>query len=191
MRIWLLIALVAVTYTPLIAQTGGQSWLDRPLANWNGSIKNIPRPAIWNESRERFAVRCKLEVRRSSVGERALADSGWLPYLHVDRQLVQGDVEIIAGMSGADGMCRPMGFNLFVLVGGQLAGTLSPVPMSSREDGSVGAVRLAPDGTIVAEFARYAEKDPLCCPSGHVGVRYRIERGARPLVVAISTQPIR
>lgn len=191
MRIWVLIALVALRYTPIIAQTGGRSWLERPLSNWNGSIKDVPRPSIANESQQRFAARCKLEVRRSSVGERALADAGWLPYLHVDRQLVQGDVEIIAGMSGADGMCRPTGFNLFVFVGGQLAGTLSPIPMSSREDGSVGAVRLAPDGTMAAEFARYTEKDALCCPSGRVGVRYRIERGARPLVVAISTQPIR
>ncbi len=104
---------------------------------------------------------------------------------------MQGDVEIIAGMSGADGMCRPTGFNLFVFVGGRLAGTLSPVPMSSREDGSVGAVRLAPEGTITAEFARYTEKDALCCPSSRVSVRYRVERGAAAVVVPLAIQVIR
>ena len=190
MRMLLRIALVALTYTHLIAQSE-QSWLERPLANWNGSIKGVARPSIANESTQAVAARCKLEVSRGSIGERTLADAGWLPYLHVDRKLVEGDVEIIAGLSGADGMCRPLGFNLFVFVGGQLAGTLSPIPMSSREDGSAGSVRLAPDGTIAAEFARYTEKDALCCPSGRVGVRYRIDRGARPLVVPVSTQAIR
>ena len=183
---------VALLLSPQIAAQGGsQIWLDRPLANWNTGVKNFPQPPKVAEPVQKFAARCKLGVRQASPGERALADAGWLPYLHVDRQLVQGDIEIVGGMSGADGMCRPTGFNLFVFVAGQLAGTLSPVPMSSREDGSIGAVRLAPDGVIAAEFARYTEKDPLCCPSGRVGVRYRIDRAPQALVVPLSTQAIR
>jgi hypothetical protein len=178
-------------FPPLLAQGVKQIWLDRPLAGWNESATRFPQPPKAEESVKAFAARCKLEVRRTSPAERALADAGWFPYVHVDRQLVQGDIEVVAGMTGADGMCRPRGFNLFVFVGGQLAGTLSPVPMSSREDGSIGAVRLSPDGAIAAEFARYSAKDALCCPSGHVGVRYRVDRGSRPVVVPVSTQILR
>jgi hypothetical protein len=187
----LLAALIFLIVPPLPGQGVDQIWLDRPLSSWNESVKNLPQPPKAEESVKAFAARCKLEVRRSSPAERALADAGWLPYLHVDRQLVQGDIEIVAGMTGVDGMCRPTGFNVFVFVGGQFAGTLSPVPMSSREDGSIGAVRLGPDGAIAAEFARYGEKDALCCPSGRVGIRYRVERGSRPVVVPVSTQILR
>ena len=110
-----------------------------------------------------------------------------------DRQIVQRDVDIVGGLAGVDGMCRPVDYNVFVFVGGQLAGTLSPAEMFSRTDGSIGgAIRLAEDDTIAAEFARYAESDPLCCPTGRVTVRYRIDRKATPpVVVPVSTQPTR
>jgi hypothetical protein len=65
--------------------------------------------------------------------------------------------------------------------------------MSSRNDGSIaGGIRLADDDTIAADFARYAESDPLCCPSGRVTVRYRIDRKATPpVVVPVSVQATR
>jgi len=101
-----------------------------------------------------------------------------------DRQIVQRDVEIVGGLAGADGMCRPVHFNVFVFVNGRLAGALSPYDMDSRSDGSVGGgIRLAEDDTISADFARYNSADPLCCPSGRVTVRYRIDRKASPPVV--------
>jgi hypothetical protein len=183
--------LIFLLIPQLFAQGLNQTWLDLPLANWNAGVKTFPQPPKADESTKALAARCKLEVRRASAGERALADAGWFPFLHVDRQLVQGDVEIVGGLTGADGMCRPTGFNLFVFVAGQLAGTLSPAPMSSRADGSIGPVRLAPDGTIAAEFARYSEKDALCCPSGRVGLRYRVDRATRPVVVPVARQVIR
>ena len=110
-----------------------------------------------------------------------------------DRQIVQRDVEIVGGLAGADGMCRPTQFNVFVFVKGQLAGVLSPSDMDSRTDGSIGGgIRLAEDETIAAEFARYTGVDPLCCPSGRVTVRYRIDRMASPpVVVPVSIQPTR
>ena len=74
-------------------------------------------------------------------------------------------------------------YNLFVFVGGTFAGVLSPTPMTSRLDGSSGAVRL-PLPNITAEFARYTTTDPLCCPSSRVTVRYRIDRSAAGPVVA-------
>ena len=56
-----------------------------------------------------LAKRCNLPVRRDTPAQRALAEAGWLPYLHVDREIVQRDVEIVGGMAEADGMCRPDG----------------------------------------------------------------------------------
>ena len=131
-----------------------------------------------------ITTRCKMTVLRNTAGERALADAGWLPIHMFDRQIVQRDVEIVGGLAGADGMCRPIHFNVFVFVNGRLAGALSPYDMDSRSDGSIGGgIRLAEDDTISADFARYNSTDPLCCPTGRVTVRYRIDRKASPPVV--------
>jgi hypothetical protein len=172
-----------------LAGQSAKNWLDRPLTNWNKPAETVPRGVPAGESVAEMAIRCDLRVRRGTAAEGILADNGWLPFLHVDREIIQGDVEIVGGMADADGMCHPLKFNVFVFVGGQLAGTLSPVLMSSRTDGSIGAVRLATDETIAAEFARYKEADPLCCPSSRVSVQYRIDRkGAQSVVVPISVQ---
>jgi hypothetical protein len=171
------------------AQPTENSWLDRPLRNWNDPAKGIQPGMATGQQIAEVAKRCNLSIRRDTPAQRALAEAGWLPYLHVDRQIVQGDVEIVGGMTQADGMCRPMDYHIFVFVGDRLAGTLSPLPMVSRTDGAISAVRLAPDDTIAAEFARYADRDPLCCPSSRVNVRYRIDRnGPQAVVVPISVQ---
>jgi LppP/LprE lipoprotein len=174
------------------AQPTEDSWLDRPLTNWNAPAKPVPQAMPTGETIREVAKRCHVSAKRDTPAQRALADAGWLPYLHVDREIVQRDVEIVAGMTEADGMCRPMDFNIFVFVGGQLAGTLSPSLMTSRGDGAIGAVRLAPDDTMAAEFARYADRDALCCPSSRVTVRYRIDRtGPRAVVVPVSVHVTR
>lgn len=176
----------------LAAQTPARSWLDRPLVNWNASVTRVPRAAANEEPVAEVAKRCDLQVKKTTSGERAVSDAGWLPFYLFDRQIVQGDVEIIGGLSGADGMCRPAGYNVFVFVGGRFAGTLSPELMTSRVDGSAGAVRLSAEGTIAAEFTRYIDPDPLCCPSGRVTVRYQIDRkSASPIVVPVAVQPTR
>lgn len=176
------------------AQPPEPTWLDRPMSNWNVSGRAMRRAAIDGETIADIAKRCALlPVKRNTLGERMVADAGWLPFHMFDRQIVQRDVEILGGLAGADGMCRPVDFNVFVFVGGQLAGTLSPTDMASRTDGSIaGGIRLADDDTIAAEFARYVETAPLCCPSGRVTVRYRIDRKATPpVVVPVGVQPTR
>lgn len=174
------------------AQPGDGGWLDRPLTNWNSPAATLVAAIPGAEPVSDIAKRCELQVRRGTAGERALSNAGWLPYLHVDRQIAERDVEITAGMVEADGMCRPLRFNVFVFAGGALAGTLSPVPMNSRTDGAIGAVRLAPDDTISAEFARYQNQDALCCPSGRVSVRYRIDRTAQhPVLVPVDIRNLR
>jgi hypothetical protein len=169
----------------VVAQAPEQSWLDRPLSNWNTPGHALPRAMPNGETIAEITKRCTyLPLLRNTSGERALADAGWLPFHMFDRQIVQRDVEIVGGLAGVDGMCRAVDFNIFVFVNGRLAGTLSPADMHSRTDASIaGGIRLAEDDTIAAEFARYADADPLCCPSGRVTVRYRIDRKAMPPVV--------
>ena len=177
----------------VLAQPPSGSWLDRPLSNWNDPGRGMPRATAGDETAAEVTTRCKLQTLRSTAGERAVAEAGWLPFHIFDRQVVARDVEIVGGLIGADGMCRPTEFNLFVFVGGTFAGALSPTTMDSRSDGGIGgAVRVAPDDTISAGFHRYTDTAPLCCPSGRVTVRYRIDRTvAPPVVVPVSVQVIR
>lgn len=188
-RVFVWTACFSLLSQAIQAQNVAPSWLDRPLATWNTPAAPLPQPPREGETVEQLAARCRAQVRLTTPAERVLADAGWLPYPHVDRQIVERDVEIIGGMMHADAMCRPMTFNVFVFVGGRFAGTLSPVTMNSRSDGDLGAVRLAPDDTIAAEFSRYTNADALCCPSDRFAVRYRIDRtGSHPVVIPISAQ---
>jgi hypothetical protein len=171
------------------------TWLDKPLANWNKPGAPVPaaKPAS-HESIAALSKRCGyLPLLETTAGERALGAAGWVPFRLFDKQIVDRDVEIIGGLAGADGMCRPMHFNVFVFVDGRLAGTLSPQVMESRTDGSIGgAIRLAADDAIEAGFSRYLDQDALCCPSSHVTVRYGIDRkGAAPVVTPISVRVTR
>jgi LppP/LprE lipoprotein len=192
MKAMLMVALSVCLTSGTAAQPAEKSWLDRPLMNWNDPATPVPKGMSTGETIAELAKRCSLVVNRDTPGQRALADSGWLPYHHGDRQIVQRDVEIVGGMAEADGMCRPMEFNIFIFVGGQPAGTLSPLLMMSRVDGSIGAVRLGPDDTIAADFARYQDRDALCCPSSRVTVRYRIDRTKpQAIVVPVSVQVTR
>jgi LppP/LprE lipoprotein len=163
------------------AASGG--WLDRALTNWNAAGGTMPSAPAADEPVAAIISRCRLAPPRSTAAERAVDAAGWIPFWNVDQQLVRDDVEIVGGMRAADGMCRPESYNLFVFVGGRFAGTLSPVLMASRLDGSSGVVRMAPP-KIATEFARYGPTDPLCCPSSRVTVNYVIDRSAAGPIVA-------
>ncbi len=180
-----ILGIIALLAMPAAASQSASvaSWLDRPLVNWNKPNAPLPRPAAQGEQRDAVLSRCQLTLRGSTSGERALADAGWIPFLNVDRELARDDVEVVGGMTSADGMCRPVGFNLFVFVGGRFAGTLSPSSMSARLDGAAGAVRIVAPDAISAEFARYRDADPLCCPSSRMTVSYRISRQTTPATV--------
>jgi hypothetical protein len=179
---------------PALAQTAKPTWLDRPMSNWNVPGRAMPRAVINQETIAEIVKRCaSLTMTRNTPAERAVADAGWLPFHMFERQIVQRDVEVIGGLAGADGMCRPVAFNVFVFVGGQLAGALAPSEMASRTDGSIGGgIRLSDSDIVSADFARYAESDALCCPSDRVTVRYRIDRTATPpVLVPAGVQPTR
>jgi hypothetical protein len=160
------------------------AWLDRPLSGWNKPGLAVSKAPRFDESRDETLKRCKLTLLRTTAGERQLAEAGWTPFHNFDQQLLRDGIEIVGGMTGADGMCRPTGYNLFVFVDGRFAGSLSPVLMTSRLDGASGAVRIVAADAITSDFARYTSADPLCCPSSHVSVRYTVDRsGAQPVVV--------
>lgn len=179
-----LVTTVLLSTAMTVGQAPSLSWLDRPLSSWNKAGATLPDArATKDDSRAALINRCKLNPRQSTTPERALAAAGWIPFLHFDGQLLQDDIEIIDGMTDADGMCRPVTFNVFVFVGGRFAGTLSPEPMTSRLDASIGAVRIVSTDAITAEFARYKAADPLCCPSSRVMVRFRIDRTGPDVVV--------
>ncbi len=188
------LAATLVANSGLVAQAKDLSWLDSPIKSWNTPARTLPRAEANGETIPELAKRCSyLPLLRNTPGERALADAGWVPFHAFDKQIVERDVEIVGGLAAADGMCRPMDYNVFVFVGGRFAGTLSPAEMMSREDGSVGGgIRLTPEDGLAAEFARYLDKDALCCPSGRVRVQYRIDRKSTPpVVVPVSVQPTR
>lgn len=166
----------------LLAQGAPAIWLDKPVANWNTVGASLPSPPPGgDESTAEVIARCKL-TPGTTAAEKALAAAGWVPFLYFDQRLERDGVEVVGGMAASDGMCRPNQYNVFVFVDGRFAGTLSPVLMDSRFDGSSGAVRL-PLPNITAEFARYKPSDPMCCPSSRVTVRFRIDRGASGAVI--------
>lgn len=188
----LLLTVATLVFLPAIprtfAQNTARSWLDRPLAGWNRPGSPLPRAPKGDESLAAIISRCKLTPPRKTASERAIEAAGWIPYWNLDQQLVRDGVEIVGGLRGMDGMCRPMSYNIFVFVDGRYAGSLSPEPMHSRTDGASGAVRIQAPG-ITAEFSRYLATDALCCPSSRVTVAYRIERAKDgPTVVPVEVR---
>lgn len=156
---------------------GQTSWLDRPVNNWNngnGIVPSAPRPLA------PIDARCQRQVRQpDSIADRTVTRAGWSLFGSAQ---TYGQVTVINGMAGADGMCRPLLYNAFVFVSNRFVGTLSPTTMDSRSDGSMSWARLDGLDSITAEFARYGSNDALCCPSQMSMVTYSITSGARPLV---------
>jgi len=178
-------ALVCVADVRALAQAGARSWLDQPLSGWNTRGAAIPAPPKeLDETRDALIARCDLELANETDIEHNVARVGWIPFRYFDRQLRERDIEIVGGLTGSDGMCRPTGFNVFVFVGGRHAGTLSPTLMNSRTDGVSGAIRILTADTVAVEYARYEESDALCCPASRVTVTFRVDRsGAGPVIV--------
>jgi len=147
------------------------AWLDETKpASWN--MPGLPVP-VAPRVQPTGDARCRELARPPELDEdKRVRGQGW--------DLVGGylggwRVLVIRGTAGYDGMCRPRGYQDFVFVRGVLAGTLSPQAMDSRTDGALGRVFLQSDRRLIAEYARYATTDPLCCPSGTTSVTFEIE----------------
>jgi hypothetical protein len=180
--------LIVAMLVVLMAQTPAGAWLDAPLANWNTSLGAVPRARV-DKGAPPLDPRCNDTHRTgNSPEDKQLTNAGWT--LFGQEQQVD-DVALVTALTGVDGMCRPLGFQAFVFVGGKLAGTVAPKPMDSRSDGSSGPIHLNTASNLTVGFARYQPDDALCCPSKRQIVTYTIDRtGPRPLLVPRSVMPL-
>jgi hypothetical protein len=185
----ILVALSAFALLASLAPTAASAdgaWLDQPLSNWNQVGMDIPQAPPMDPSTNPQCLPQKRPV--DTYADQALVDSGWTLF---SGYFAGWDTYVVAGLSGYDGMCRPLGYNVFVFADGQFAGTISPDNMDSRTDGA-GTVRsFAARDSIAAEFQRYTASDPLCCPSGHASVFYKVDHTpAGPVLVpeSVTTQ---
>lgn len=155
---------------PAAASNARSSWLDesKPVS-WTTAGIPIPRAP---QGVGTVDPRCRALARPpESEADKRLTERGW--------DLIgayQGGwgVRVLQGTASYDGMCRPQAYQEFVFVHGVFAGTLSPETMDSRADGSLNRVTLQGDRRLVAEYARYARSDALCCPSRTTSVVFEI-----------------
>lgn len=164
-------ALAAILLAPVAIAQASQdgSWLDEG-TNWNMPSATIPAAPELESSN---LSECVHTFRSPRLYEDALVEAaGWT--LTGPAQIF-GDTTVITGMANADGMCRPFSYQVFVFVDGIFAGTVSPILMDSRTDGSLFDLNLYRDGAINAAFNRYSPEDALCCASAENRVFYQVE----------------
>ena len=158
-------------------------WLDKELKNWNNIDKMIPNaPKI--DADVPSVDRCQDQLREAKTPqERSIIKAGWELFGPIQ---TYNETIVITAMSGVDGMCRPLGYQAFVFVGEQFAGTLSPQSMNSRTDGDIARILLTDSSNLFVEYKRYNESDPLCCASGMSRVSFNIvPREAKPLLIPV------
>lgn len=153
-------------------------WLDSD-TNWNQAGMPIP-PAPEQETSS--IPDCQHVVRPAALPEDdQIVAAGWTL---ANPAQIYGATTLVTGMANADGMCRPMVYQVFVFTAGEFTGTLSPIPMDSRTDGSLVRFDLYREGSIDAVFNRYDPGDALCCGSGESRLFYSVERReASPLLI--------
>ena len=159
------------------------SWLDEAKPSpWNKPDAAIPAAPKLQGATD---PRCREAARPPQLDEdKRVREQGW--------DLVgafQGGWEmlVIQATAGYDGMCRPRQYQAFVFMRGVFAGTLSPQPMDSRTDGALERVSLQSGARLTADYARYAAKDALCCPSGTTHVVFDIATDGALTPVSAST----
>lgn len=146
------------------------AWLDEEKpAGWNEPGMRLPDAPTRVEP---IDPRCRELARPPELRQDSqVVDVGW--------DLVGGfhggwDIIVIRGTANYGGMCRPWQYQAFVFVDGIFAGTLSPETMNSRTDSALGQVWIQNAARITAQYMRYTEDDPLCCPSSTTSVEFDI-----------------
>jgi hypothetical protein len=196
--VWLgLAAGVAVLLAPPRSAVADGAWLDNPTLTWNSAQMNVPQAPPFDPSVD---PRCASQLQAASTAAgRAVEAAGWKLFVP---PIVSDNVQIVRGLAGFDGMCRPMAYQAFVfLVSGAGAadgaatfvGTMAPGPMNSRTDGALNQIDLGPDNlTVVGRYARYTDQDPLCCPSALSTAVFRVPQPTPDAVlsrVSTTTEP--
>ncbi|NJL48320.1 MAG: LppP/LprE family lipoprotein [Leptolyngbyaceae cyanobacterium SM2_5_2] len=152
-------------------------WLDEA-ANWNQVGASIPQAPAFEATN---LADCQHTVRPAVLPEDEQVEAaGWTL---TDSAQIYGDTVLITGMANADGMCRPFAYQVFVFTDGDFSGTLSPIPMNSREDGSLFDLDLYRDGFISAAFNRYQPEDAQCCASRESRLFYEVDVSTNPPVL--------
>ena len=153
------------------------TWLDTE-TNWNQPGAAIPvAPPQDGTNLEN----CDHTVRPAVLPEDEQVEAaGWTL---TGAAQIYGDTTMVTGMANADGMCRPLAYQIFVFTDGEFSGTLSPVPMDSRTDGSSYGLNLYREGFIGASFNRYKPDDALCCASGESRLFYEVDTSTTPPVL--------
>jgi hypothetical protein len=180
-----MIRIAAVTIALLLALApeivlGQATWLDSPISQWNTPGVQVPMaPPTTNPD-----PRCRTSERAATLPEETqLTARGWRLESFWPTTS-SADIVLIRALAEYDGMCRPFEYNVFGFKGGTYAGTLSPVNMNSRTDGALFAGPIfLPGNLFTADYIRYANSDPLCCPSGGTTrVTYSIQLIRGPVV---------
>lgn len=155
------------------------AWLDAE-TNWNTTGATVPESPSFDDGNN--LSNCELGVRPAALPEDAQVEAaGWTL---TGAAQINGATTLVQGMADADGMCRPLKYQVFVFTDGEFTGTLSPTPMDARTDGSLIRYDLYRQGYIGAVFARYQPSDALCCASATSRLFYQVETEAgQPLLV--------
>lgn len=154
-------------------------WLDGN-TNWNQPGASIPVATPSEDGNN--LPNCLDSKRQATLPEDKLVEAaGWTL---TGAAQIYDKTTIITGMTNADGMCRPLDYQVFVFTDGQFTGTLSPIAMDSRTDGSLVNADLYREGYINASFNRYTPEDPLCCASRSSLLFYKVEvQNGQPVLV--------
>ncbi|NJL49210.1 MAG: LppP/LprE family lipoprotein [Leptolyngbyaceae cyanobacterium SM2_5_2] len=165
--------------TALAQAESTAAWLESD-TNWNQSGVAIPEAPVLEGGGN--LPNCQDVVRPAALPEDdQVTAAGWT--LSGSAQIF-GDTTVITGMANADGMCRPLSYQVFVFTDGVFSGTLAPEPMDARTDGSLVSVDLYRQGYLSATFNRYTPEDPLCCPSAYSFLFYEVDtQGEAPLLM--------
>jgi hypothetical protein len=166
----LLVGAMGLTTTAAAQSDPSGTWLDET-TNWNEVGAELPQAPDYPDGNN--LPNCDSGFRQATLPEDALVESaGWT--LFGAAKVFNGTTAITA-MANADGMCRPLDFQVFVFSDGEFVGTLSPILMDSRTDGSAYNVELYGEDRISAVFNRYTPEDPLCCASGISQLFYELD----------------
>ena len=164
-------------------------WLDAAPKPWNRPGGKVPRAEklLRRNEDELLLKMCQARIRKPATPQEVeVAGKGWMLFASW-RDGSGRDIIVVGAMANFDGMCRPDLYQDFVFVNGVYAGTLSPLPMNARSDGSSATVAFPEPGKIYAEFARYSAKDPLCCASRISEATYEIQDVRGKPVVALAS----
>jgi len=165
----LVLASMLVAPVALAQTEPSGTWLDQE-TNWNTAGAAIPQAPDQDGDN---LPDCQHTVRPAALPADELVEAaGWTL---TGAAQVYGETTVITAMANADGMCRPLDYQVFVFTGDEFAGTLSPIPMDSRTDGSLFSFDLYTEDSINASFNRYAPDDALCCASGQSLLFYTVE----------------